>query len=55
VTEKIRELIINHATTDEILDQAIAGGMISMAKDGLDKVASGKTTLEEVLRVVQEQ
>jgi len=34
--------------------QAVADGMIGMLQDGLDKVSSGLTTIEEVLRVVRE-
>lgn len=54
VTEKIREMIGKRASTDELFEQAKAEGMISMIDDGLTKIASGQTTVEEVLRVAQE-
>jgi len=54
VTSKIRELIISHASSDAIRDQAVSEGMVSIFQDGMDKVASGITTIEEVLRVVRE-
>lgn len=54
VTEKIRELITNKATSDEIQKLAVQEGMITMLQDGLDKVSSGLTTIEEVMRVVRE-
>jgi type II secretory ATPase GspE/PulE/Tfp pilus assembly ATPase PilB-like protein len=53
-TEKIRELITSHATSDEIQRHAVTEGMVTMLQDGLDKVASGLTTIEEVMRVVRE-
>jgi len=54
VTEKIRILITQKATSDEIQKEAVAEGMVTMLQDGLDKVSSGLTTIEEVLRVVRE-
>ena len=54
VTEKIRALITRKATSDEILKVGVEEGMITMLQDGLDKVASGLTTISEVIRVVSE-
>jgi type II secretory ATPase GspE/PulE/Tfp pilus assembly ATPase PilB-like protein len=53
-TEKVRELITSKATSDEIQKQAVSDGMVTMLQDGLDKVSSGLTTIEEVIRVVRE-
>lgn len=54
VTSKIREIIARNATSREIEKIAVAEGMITMLQDGLDKVSSGLTTIEEVVRVVRE-
>ncbi len=54
VTEKIRSLVTQKATSDEIEKAAVSEGMVIMLADGLDKVASGLTTIEEVLRVIKE-
>jgi len=54
VTEEIRGLIAARATTDKIRETAEREGMLSMAQDGIAKVNSGMTTIEEVLRIVQE-
>ena len=54
VTDSLRTLIDKRASSDLILDAAVKEGMVTMVQDGLDKVASGMTTIEEVLRVVQE-
>jgi type IV pilus assembly protein PilB len=52
LNEELQELIVRRAPLSEITQAAIAGGMITLLKDGLSKVKSGSTTLEEVLRVV---
>lgn len=54
VTPGIRDLIMKGATTAEIEEQAKKEGMLTMLEDGVFKVASGITTVEEVLRVVSE-
>lgn len=54
VTEKIRNLIAKKATSDEIQKEAVLEGMVTMLQDGMDKIASGLTSIEEVLRVVRE-
>ncbi len=53
VTKPIRELVAKHADADVILQEAIRGGMTTMQDDGLQKVAQGLTTLEEILRVTK--
>jgi type IV pilus assembly protein PilB len=54
VTDAIRELVSKKVSTDEIMEAATKEGMKSMSQDGIEKVTSGQTTIEEVLRVVQE-
>lgn len=53
-SEKIRTMITSKATSEEIQKQAVSEGMVTMLQDGLDKVASGLTTIEEVIRVARE-
>jgi type IV pilus assembly protein PilB len=50
----IKELIMKDATSAQIEEQAKKEGMITMIEDGIFMVAQGKTTIEEVLRVVTE-
>jgi type IV pilus assembly protein PilB len=52
LSEELQELIVRRAPLSEITQAAIAAGMITLIKDGLSKVKAGRTTLEEVLRVV---
>jgi type IV pilus assembly protein PilB len=55
VSEKIRELTGGKASADDIKKTAAEEGMITMAQDGISKVAAGLTTVDEVLRVVKEE
>ena len=50
-SDAIQKLIMSRATSDQIQDQAIKEGMITMQIDGLIKALRGETTIEEVLRV----
>lgn len=49
----IRDLIAKRSNSDVITKQAIADGMTVMMEDGLQKVAKGATSLEELLRVTK--
>jgi type IV pilus assembly protein PilB len=54
VTEEIRQLVLSKASSEKIKTEAIKAGMKTLVEDGLDKIAAGLTTLEEVLRVAKE-
>lgn len=54
VSEKIREAIMDKRNADEIHQIATEEGMTNMLYDGLRKVVTGQTTLEEVLRVTRD-
>ncbi len=54
VTEKIKELIVQKASTSIIAQEAKKHGMRTMIEDGFVKAAKGLTSLEEVLRVITE-
>ena len=54
VTPTIRELIMKGETSAEIETQAKKEGMLTMLEDGVFQCVQGKTTIEEVLRVVSE-
>ncbi len=53
MTEKIRRMVSEKNDSDAIAREAASEGMTSMLEDGLDKVAHGETTIEEVLRVTK--
>lgn len=48
-TPKVRELILKHASSDEIKAMAIKEGMKTLRMSALTKVAQGLTTLEEAI------
>jgi general secretion pathway protein E len=54
MTDPIRRLIMQHAGMGDIEKLAQQEGMRTMYEDGLVKSLAGVTTIEEVLRVVQE-
>ncbi len=51
MAEEMRSLVMALATTDELRKRAIALGMTTLRRGGLEKVRQGWTTIEEVLRV----
>ena len=51
VDRDVRRLILDHATADQIRDQALSTGMRTLREDGRLKVLAGMTTIEEVERV----
>jgi type IV pilus assembly protein PilB len=51
ISERIRDLILQGASTSEIKTAAVEGGMFTLRRSGLEKVKMGLTTVEEVVRV----
>lgn len=54
VSPTIKEMVMAGKTGDELNEQAKKEGMLSMLEDGLFKAAQGLTSVEEVLRVINE-
>lgn len=50
VDEKTKRLILDNASSVDLIMAARQGGMITIREDGLIKVAEGLTTLEEIYR-----
>ncbi|MDO8518980.1 MAG: ATPase, T2SS/T4P/T4SS family, partial [Deltaproteobacteria bacterium] len=55
VEGKVQEMIHNKATEGEIVKSFRESGVKSILQDGLEKVEKGLTTLEEVMKVTQEE
>jgi type IV pilus assembly protein PilB len=53
--EDVRKLAIAKASHEEIKKQAVSSGMVTLKQDGIKKVIDGLTTVEEMLRVTQEE
>ncbi len=54
ITPAVKEIILRGGSADEIEAQAKKEGMMTMLEDGIFQAVQGKTTTEEVLRVVSE-
>ena len=54
VDEDIQKMIISHATAAEIMRLARSKGTVTMRQDGMLKVLSGITTIDEVNRVASD-
>lgn len=54
VDDEIRELVLKKSDSATIKSAAMRKGMVPLRDAGLDKALSGQTTLEEIMRVTQE-
>jgi type IV pilus assembly protein PilB len=54
LSSTIKELVMAGGTADDIEKQARKEGMLTMLEDGIYKAARGLTSIEEVLRVINE-
>ena len=52
--QTMKNLVLNTANSNAISEQAVKNGMITLRRDGADKVLAGITTIEEVYRVTNE-
>ena len=51
MTKELRRMILGRATADQVRDYGTAEGMTSLKQDGVRKILTHVTTIEEVLRV----
>jgi type IV pilus assembly protein PilB len=54
ISDRLRRMIAQRASEDAIREVAQSTGMLTLGDDALDKVKSGVTTADELLRVVTE-
>lgn len=54
MSSTLKDMVMAGATADNIEDQARKEGMLTMLEDGIYKAARGMTSIEEVLRVINE-
>jgi len=52
ITPPLREAILRKGTIDDLREAAAKGGMEPLLVDGLRKAADGRTSLDEILRVI---
>lgn len=53
--DALRRTILDGADASALHSKAVAGGMLTLYDDGLRKVAAGQTSLDEVMRVTEDQ
>jgi type IV pilus assembly protein PilB len=51
MTERIKDMAVNHAPQSEIANVARQEGMLTLREDGLAKVRAGLTSFDEIVRV----
>ncbi|MBK8239104.1 MAG: hypothetical protein IPK74_26570 [Deltaproteobacteria bacterium] len=51
LSDPLKDLVLQGASTAELKTEAIRLGMVTLRRSGLNKVAEGVSTLEEILRV----
>jgi len=54
VDDEIRALVMKHADASSIRRLAVSKGMILLRQNGAERILQGQTTMEELLRVTQE-
>jgi len=53
--EKIKDMVVKKTPATELRKEGLRAGMVSLREDGVSKIKKGITTVEEVLRVTQEE
>lgn len=53
--DSMRNLVIGKVPAEKIRKKAIASGMTTLKEEGIEKIKKGITTVEEVLRVTEEE
>jgi len=51
--EELRDLVTRNPGLGDLRRAAVQHGMVSLREDGLNKVAAGRTTIEELMRVTE--
>ena len=55
MNDEVRHMVLESAALTDLKEAAIKSGMKTLRKDGWEKALAGATTLEEIIRVTQEE
>lgn len=55
IDDEIRNLTLGHVDSGQIKKNAVEHGMTTLRQDGADKVLNGQTSIDEVMRVTDEE
>ena len=50
MSPEVRRMILRGGSTEELRNQAVKEGMLTLRVDGMQKIRKGVTTLEEVVK-----
>ncbi|MDD5406218.1 MAG: ATPase, T2SS/T4P/T4SS family [Sulfurovaceae bacterium] len=53
ISEKFTRMIASNASKEEMITQALSEGFVTMFEDGIHRALEGRTTIEEIYRVVR--
>lgn len=53
MSDGIKKIILKGGSSDEIEEEAVKSGMVTMLENGIEKALSGVTSLEEIIRVIK--
>jgi general secretion pathway protein E len=54
IDDEIRNLILKTSDSNTIKKKAVEKGMVTLSRDGAQKVVEGVTTIEEIFRVAHQ-
>ncbi len=52
MTSEMKSLVLRTSDANELKNKAVESGMVTLQRDGVDKITKGITTLEELYRVI---
>lgn len=55
IDDELKNTILTHPDSSTLKEKALRNGLITLRMDGADKVAKGITSIDEVLRVTEEE
>lgn len=55
IDDELKNTILTHPDSSTLKEEALRNGLITLRMDGADKVAKGITSIDEVLRVTEEE
>ena len=55
IDDGLKNTILTHPDSSTLKEKALRNGLITLRMDGADKVAKGITSIDEVLRVTEEE
>ncbi len=55
IDDRLKNTVLTHPDSSTLKERALENGLVTLRMDGAGKVAKGVTSIDEVLRVTEEQ